>query len=62
MIRQLPIGRLVCWKRRVDEAYQPRVDQGKALNDGSATMDLGPILNPLEMQKQLLEPILRAVP
>ena len=59
IVHQSPIGRLLCWKRRMDEAYQPTeaVQQNLAAvaSDGRE-----PICDPVLAQGALLAPILRS--
>ena len=62
IVQQSPIGRLLCWKRRMDEAYQP-ADPGEDLAPvcfASSPVELIP--DPIALQQKYLDSLVQVVP
>ena len=62
LVQQSPIGRLVCWRRRMDEAYQPADDDDAPTFLSSALSTRECIQDPIALQQRHLDPLLRNVP
>ena len=57
LVNQLPIGRLVFWKRRMDEAYPVDVDTEKDRDGVPCLYESEHIPNPIALQHHALEPL-----
>jgi hypothetical protein len=54
MVKLSPIGRLACWRRRMDTAYRPDAEPEDVVPTDTAPQGLEVILEPVRMQRSLL--------
>ena len=59
LVQQSPIGRLACWKRRMDTALLLASEEDSPLSTSSSCLELEPILDPVRAQHDLLRQMIR---
>eukprot|EP00435_Cladocopium_sp_Y103_P009387 s2455_g2.t1 len=57
LVLQSPIGRLVCWRRRMDEAFNPRIAEVADDVLAGDHLELASLRHPVQLQNMLLAPL-----